>query len=307
MKKKLPITIGISAYNEEKNIANLLTTIFQQNSTNFTIDKIIICSDGSTDQTNTIVKNFKKKNITLIEGKKRKGQAARINEIIRNFHTDILIFIDADILLASKNTLANLVKPFIENENIGLAGGSTYPYEQSSFTAQSIAATSQVYEQLRDILHNGNNVFGCSGHLLAISKKLAKKISIPEHVYANDAYLYFSCLHHKLVFKHVKNAKVWFHTPTTIHDQIAQNSRFVSSPYQLATIFGDIVYKEYYIPKILFIKLTFKQFLKKPFHSMFIFIINVYCKLLARKKGKELTGVWNIATSTKEGFGNKQS
>ena len=48
----LKITIGIPAYNEEKNIASIITKLKK------ITDSIIVCDDGSSDMTSEISKNL---------------------------------------------------------------------------------------------------------------------------------------------------------------------------------------------------------------------------------------------------------
>ncbi len=55
------ISIGICAYNEEKNIGNLLKRLISIKPKKANIKEIIIVSDGSIDKTNEIIKNFQKR------------------------------------------------------------------------------------------------------------------------------------------------------------------------------------------------------------------------------------------------------
>lgn len=301
-KPKITVSIGISAYNEEKNIGKLLRTIFDQETDSYTIKEILIFSDGSTDRTAEVTNKFHKSIIKLTRGKERRGQASRMNEMMKRFSGDVIVFLDADIILASVYTLEHLITTFTKNKKAALVGGSTSPFVKNTFISRAVAVSSMAYDDIRNTLRGGNNIFGCSGHILALSKELAKQLHIREEVYATDAFLYFSALTRGYTFTYVKNAKVWHRSPDNLKDQIKQNSRFVSSPYQLARIFGDIVYEEYAIPKIFFLKVTIKQFLKMPLHSFSIFWVNLYCKIVARRTAKKLNGMWNIALSTKQGF-----
>lgn len=56
--KKLTVTIGIPAYNEEQNIGHLLVNIFNQSTSIAILDEIIIVSDGSTDNTIKAIKKI---------------------------------------------------------------------------------------------------------------------------------------------------------------------------------------------------------------------------------------------------------
>ena len=50
--KILIITVGIPAYNEEKNIAKLIIKLQK------IVDKIIVCDDGSSDMTSAIAESL---------------------------------------------------------------------------------------------------------------------------------------------------------------------------------------------------------------------------------------------------------
>jgi len=81
MNNKPTITIGIPAYNEEQNIANMLDSVLAQKGS-FKLEKIIVACDGCLDKTPDIVRKFQmqNKNIILLEGKRREGKLYRLNQ-----------------------------------------------------------------------------------------------------------------------------------------------------------------------------------------------------------------------------------
>jgi len=86
----LKITVGIPAFNEEKNIAKIISQIKE-----FT-PSIIICDDASTDNTNKIVQSL---DVEIITHKKNMGYGTSIKDIFtksREIDSDILITMDAD-------------------------------------------------------------------------------------------------------------------------------------------------------------------------------------------------------------------
>jgi poly-beta-1,6-N-acetyl-D-glucosamine synthase len=127
MNKKIAVTIGIAAYNEEQNIQKLLQSIFSQRRSSFLISEILVVSSGSTDKTNTIVKKLAKKyhKIKLFKQTKRLGKASAVNIIISQAKEDIIILCSADILLANE-TLEKLVQPF-KIKNVGIVGSHPIP------------------------------------------------------------------------------------------------------------------------------------------------------------------------------------
>jgi len=86
----LKVIIGIPAFNEEKNIAVLITQLKK------IADKIIVCNDGSTDLTSEIAEEL---GATVINHKKNLGYGAAIRSIFlksKDLDGDILVTFDAD-------------------------------------------------------------------------------------------------------------------------------------------------------------------------------------------------------------------
>src|SRR3989304_4637276 len=94
----LSVSVGICAYNEEKNICNILASLLGQRCAHVHIEEIIVVSDGSTDQTNEIVRNFSDHDkIKPIIFKERRGKFAAINEFLKNAKSSILVLSSADV------------------------------------------------------------------------------------------------------------------------------------------------------------------------------------------------------------------
>ena len=86
----MKVTIGIPAYNEEKNIAKMIVKLKKIS------DEIIVCNDGSSDLTSEIAKNL---GVIVIDHENNLGYGAGINSIIKKakeIDTDILVTFDAD-------------------------------------------------------------------------------------------------------------------------------------------------------------------------------------------------------------------
>ena len=86
----MKITIGIPAFNEENNIAKIITGLMK------ITDSIIVCDDGSSDMTSEIAKNL---NAIVVKHERNMGYGAAINTIFqraKDIGTDILVTFDAD-------------------------------------------------------------------------------------------------------------------------------------------------------------------------------------------------------------------
>ena len=86
----MKITVGIPAYNEEKNIAGIIVKLKD------IADTIIVCNDGSSDSTSEIAKKL---GAIVIDHPKNLGYGAGINSILKKskeLNSEILVTFDAD-------------------------------------------------------------------------------------------------------------------------------------------------------------------------------------------------------------------
>jgi glycosyltransferase involved in cell wall biosynthesis len=86
----MKITVGIPAYNEEKNIAKIISQIKEITSS------IIVCDDHSTDDTGSIAKSL---GVDVVTHSKNMGYGEAIKSIFakaREIDSDVLITMDAD-------------------------------------------------------------------------------------------------------------------------------------------------------------------------------------------------------------------
>lgn len=110
------ITAIVAAYNEEKTIADVLRAL----TASPLIDEVIVVSDGSTDETVTICRDFGVRTIALRENR-GKGYAMRVG--VDYASHEILFFVDGDMLNVTERTIESLVLPVLQNRsdmNIGV-------------------------------------------------------------------------------------------------------------------------------------------------------------------------------------------
>ena len=119
----MKITIGIPAYNEEKNIASIITKLKK------ITNSIIVCDDGSSDMTSEISKNL---GVVVISHKKNMGYGAAINSIFqksKEMKSDLLVTFDADGQHRVED-IEKVVEP-IKNNDADLVIGSRFLDEKS--------------------------------------------------------------------------------------------------------------------------------------------------------------------------------
>jgi poly-beta-1,6-N-acetyl-D-glucosamine synthase len=127
MPRKINISIGVFAYNEEKNIKNTLESISNQKTDLVDIKEVLVVSSGSNDKTNNIVRQMAKKSkrLKLLIQFERQGKSSAINLFITKSKTQILVSVSSDLKL-KKDAIEEICLPFLE-KNIGMVGAHPVP------------------------------------------------------------------------------------------------------------------------------------------------------------------------------------
>jgi cellulose synthase/poly-beta-1,6-N-acetylglucosamine synthase-like glycosyltransferase len=126
--KKNTVSICVPAFNEEKNIGKILEALINQITNKVFINKIVVVSSASTDNTDNIVKDFCKKDsrVQLIQQKTREGKAAAINAFLKLINDEIVVIESAD-TIPQPNTIEHLCLPLLNDKSIGMTGGAPIP------------------------------------------------------------------------------------------------------------------------------------------------------------------------------------
>ena len=294
------VTVALSALNEGANIERLLNSVLMQIEEGFILDKIVVASDGSTDNTVEIASSLDPEKILVNNYKERKGQAIRMNEIYNNLDTDILVQTDADICFETKYVIRDLVKELVSDNQVMMCAGHAEPTQGKTFTERAVRCTFDAYADFKTTLKDGHNIFSVHGCILAFRRSFVEKMRLMESGIGNDLQCYLLCVKEGYKYRYVPSALVSFRLPTSIKDHIKQNTRQHEVRRRLHNEFDEaLINKEMLVPKFLFIKSTLKQALKNPIMATYIFMLNKFCYLNSKFFGKNISGEWQIADSTK--------
>ena len=121
------VSIGVCAYNEEKNIRHTLDSILNQTVRGGSIEEIIVVSSGSTDGTDDIVREYSSKDprVRLLRQERREGKNSAVNAFMASAKGDILVLVNADNNLG-EGALDHLVSHFAD-QKVGVVGGRPMP------------------------------------------------------------------------------------------------------------------------------------------------------------------------------------
>jgi len=129
IEKRTKISVIVPAWNEEVGIITSIESLLKNSYKNL---EIIVVNDGSTDNTNKVVKQFYNKRIkdknlrgktfTYINKRKNKGKGAAINSGIKRAKGDLIITMDADTKF-EKDAIFTVARYF-QNKDIDAAVGN---------------------------------------------------------------------------------------------------------------------------------------------------------------------------------------
>jgi glycosyltransferase involved in cell wall biosynthesis len=220
------VTVGIPAYNEERNIASLLQSLESQRSL---ISEVIV-SDDSSDRTPGIVSDYAKRSslsITLFHHDERRGAAAAWNEIFQRAAGDSIVLYDADTVPHPSCTeqLASRV-----SKDTVLCASNSQPVQ-----AAGIAGRASVFisNWLRSVRLSGLSQYTVMGRALAIDAAVAKEIKVPADMIAIDLYLQCRVLEMGRGVAYNDDAVVYFKPANSMRDLASQVVRAVNGHDQV--------------------------------------------------------------------------
>jgi cellulose synthase/poly-beta-1,6-N-acetylglucosamine synthase-like glycosyltransferase len=125
----ITVSIGIMAYNEERNIRRLLEALAAQRLVKVDIRRIIVVSSGSTDRTDELVTKWAERDprVELVVQPERRGKSSAINLFLERADADVFVLESGDTIPAA-DCIERMVVPF-ENPEVGMAGGRPTPVD----------------------------------------------------------------------------------------------------------------------------------------------------------------------------------
>jgi len=297
-KKNLTVTIGIPAYNEEKNIGNLLKSLLKQKEKTMEIKEIIVVSDGSTDNTVTIIRSFKDTRIHCIDGHLRIGQTSRLNQLFNEVKTDILVVIDADTICKDLLTIERLASGFKKNKNVGLVAGNTQPLPARTFIEKAVNNYIYARNSISDKFDFGKTGYSTHG-FLAYSKKILENFHIPPDVLSGDAFSYLTCITSDFKHVYMENAIVYYRMAGSASDYFRQMTRYITGGYQLQGYFDkNLVINAIKLPLHVNLQIMMYQLRKNPIGYIILKLLTLACFFYCKRKCKSYNVTWSpIATS----------
>lgn len=287
-------SIGITAYNEEANIGQLLQLILDQRLQTAVISEIIVVASGCTDRTEAIAREFAARDgrIRLLVQPQREGKASAMNLFIREAQEDVLILCSAD-LQPSLDAVEQLVAPFADPE-VAMTGCHPVPVNNPNhFMGFAV-------HLLWKLHHEMNMAGGFKGGEMVSFRRVFERI--PYHTAVDEASVEPIVRGQGYKVQYCPEAIVYNKGPETAADFIRQRRRIYAGHLDLANLLG---YKVSSMSGGRIVALLLKNLDWRPKQLLWtggVVGLEVYGRYLGRRdyKNKRNHTIWEIATSTKQ-------
>lgn len=223
-----PISILIACYNEEANIRDTITSIYNQNfDSPF---EVIAINDGSTDNTINILNELSLlyNTLTIIDLKENSGKANALNKGLQKVQYDLTVTIDGDSYLY-KNALRNLVSRYLSDPDntAAVAGAVLVRNSRTNFISKI-----QEWDYFHGIASIKRLQSLCQGTLVAqgafslYQTKLLREHNGWKNTVGEDIVLTWELLDKGYRIGFAENACLFTNAPTSLLQLIRQRERW---------------------------------------------------------------------------------
>jgi cellulose synthase/poly-beta-1,6-N-acetylglucosamine synthase-like glycosyltransferase len=167
------VSMIIAAYNEDEVIGHKLDNIL---SLDYPQDRleVLIASDGSDDDTNAIVRNYKDPRIKLL-ALPRRGKAPALNAAVAAARGEILVFSDANSMFAP-DAIKALARPFADPCVGGVAGNQCYLKNKHRSNNDGERGYWSFDRKLKQFQSRAGNAVSATGAIYAIRRHLFQQV-----------------------------------------------------------------------------------------------------------------------------------
>ena len=237
----MKITIGIPAYNEEKNIAGIISKLKKYT------DSIIVCDDGSSDLTGDISEQL---GAIVIKHSKNRGYGAAINSLFlkaKELESDVFLTLDADGQHRVED-IPIVTDPIIKNE-VDLVIGSrfldTKSEEMPNYRKVGIKIITKITNlSIKEKLTDSQSGFR------AYSRKALQEITPTDDGMGVSTEILIKASNLELKVAEVP-IKVNYNGDTSTHDPVSHGTSVILSTIKFTSIHNPL--KFYGIPAIIFL------------------------------------------------------
>jgi cellulose synthase/poly-beta-1,6-N-acetylglucosamine synthase-like glycosyltransferase len=231
--QELYVSIVMIARNEEqwleKKLRNLLDLDYPQERC-----QIVVVSDGSTDRTDTILREHADNpRVQVLMNQLSRGKACGLNDAISVAAGEIIVFTDVRQTIES-GAIRLLMESFADPEVGCVSGALMLGDANSGEAARGMGLYWRIEKKIRELEAESGSVVGATGALYAVRRELLP--SIPEGTILDDVYIPMQVVRRgkRVIFE--ARARAWDIPDQGAEREFARKVRTLSGNYQLVQL-----------------------------------------------------------------------
>lgn len=230
------VTLMVAAYNEEAFIREKITNTLLLNYPPEKV-QIIFVTDGSSDNTNDIIREYSR--ITLLHEPERRGKTMAVNRAMKYVRTPFVVFSDANTLL-NKEVLHRLLVHFQDEKTGAVAGEKKILVPEAAATE---GAGEGMYWKYESLLKKWDaelySVMGAAGELFAIRTELYE--DIPADTILDDFMISFSINKKGYKVAYAPDAYAQETPSASLEDEYKRKVRISAGGFQSMSRLADLL------------------------------------------------------------------
>jgi poly-beta-1,6-N-acetyl-D-glucosamine synthase len=190
--------------------------------------RVIVVSDGSTDATASIAREYTGRGVELIERHERRGKIANLNEVIAARSEEIVVLSDANVLWQAQ-ALRKLIARFADH-TVGCVSGKVYLKDTAEPLALSEANYYDLEWRLQERASALYSMAGADGAMYALRRELFRPC--PDDTLIDDYVIATSVVRQgkRVVFE--PQAIGWEHGPASLSEEFHRKVRIAAGAAQ---------------------------------------------------------------------------
>ncbi len=241
LQAQITVDVVIPAFNEGSCIEGLLHDVIMARQHDwFQIQNIYVISDASTDQTDEVVQRVATRDhrIELIRKPERKGKNDSINLAFSVTTADVVVFIDADVRLASEHIMAKLLHHFRDRKTALVQGRLVRVHPGFTLHPAKLGAYFDwiVVDKVRR--QKAMSWWSIDGRVMALSRDFYRHLTLPLFLH-DDQFIFYTCIQLGRKFVWADDAVFYYGPPESIAAFSHQWSRYFFSTEKSRQYFGE--------------------------------------------------------------------
>jgi len=263
------VTVLVPAYNEEKTIRHTITTLLESEYPDI---EIIVVNDGSTDDTEGVLREFIDSGRIRYFSKPNGGKASALNVGIEAALGEVVLFTDADSRFMP-DTIGKMVRWF-GNPAIDAVCGNDAPLYPATAIQKFLTVTTHIGT---GFVRRALSILGClpiiTGNLGAVRTEALREVGGFKEIWGEDLEITFQLYKHRKKIVFDPDPKVIAECPGTLGGLWKQRIRWVRSYLKIAFLHKELFLDPRYYPFSFYLPINFLNMAVVPLLQLALLVI----------------------------------